>query len=563
MKKKPGEKRSSTGKDSAAHKGGGGGKLFRWFFYFLAVLVVPFLFSCLLSLSHAAIQNQNQNLLLFFLLAMLPVFFALRKQEQSAFEGNDSCLSELACFACTLMVLLIVWNKCFISYLDAVDFERDIFRLVFRNLHAPLYGWLQSPAAAQFRFPVVALALFIVYVVRRPAMAGEWPGVPSAFGFFVLFSLSVVFINGLPRALDPVSHYYSFANGVTVFQGVADLLRTYTSQMGNLGVHNNHYPPGVLLLFKIEQFIGLTGAVRVAVMCSALGTLYAVHKIALLLGLSARACSLAVALVVVSPGMITFVSLDPIFITLLPGSFALYFFLKGLTTRNIVYALYMGLCVAAYAFFSFSAVFFGLLMGILLIFAWRGRLVSPVTGLCHVAGSFGVFCFLYLLLYWLTGFNLIDCIREGFRNNTAQMSHGFDDGARYMLRSTGAILAYLTVAGFPQSFLLARSCARAVRHRLLNTWPGIFTATVFIGLIVLGFCGAFFLETERIWLFLTPAVAVSAAGEAGTSYQKENWSRMAAMLISAVVSAFCYVLFFSPLYGTLLHVLVWKCPPVA
>jgi hypothetical protein len=57
---------------------------------------------------------------------------------------------------------------------------------------------------------------------------------------------------------------------------------------------------------------------------------------------------------------------------------------------------------------------------------------------------------------------------------------------------------------------------------------------------------SFFLEAERIWLFMTPAVIVSAAVEAGADYRKENRIRMAAMLICALVSAFCYELFFRP-----------------
>jgi len=541
-KKKLGGKSSGTGKDRAANQTAGGGKIFRCFFYFLAVLAVPTLFSCLLSLR----DRRSQNLLFFFLLTLLPVFFTLRKQEKKAFAGNDPCLSELAFFACGLMVLLIVWNKCFQAYLSNFDFQRDIFRIVFRNLHSPLYGWLKRPAPVQFLFPAVALTLFTAYVVKQAARADDKPGVITAFGFFVLLSASIALISGSPRILRSVSHYYHFAKGIAAFPDVADLLHTYTSRMGNLGVHNNHYPPGVLLLLKLEQLAGLTGAVRIASLCSALGTLYAVRRIARLLGLSSRACALAVVLLIVSPGMLTCVSLDPIFMTLLPASFALYFFLKGLITRNILYALAMGCCVAVYAFFSFSAGFFGLLMGLLLMLAWRGRLVKPVTGLCHAAGGFAVFCFLYLLLFRLTGFNLLECLRQGLRNNTAQMSSGFDDAARYMLRSTGAILAYLTAVGFPLSFLMIRSCSRAFRQKLLNTWPGIFTSAVFLGIFALGFCGAFFLETERIWLFLTPAVAVSAASEAVTSYPTEKRGPVAALLMSAVVSAFCYELFFRP-----------------
>lgn len=69
-----------------------------------------------------------------------------------------------------------------------------------------------------------------------------------------------------------------------------------------------------------------------------------------------------------------------------------------------------------------------------------------------------VFTAFYVILYYLTGFNLLVCLKEAIQNNTNQMSSGFDDVIRYFFRSTGALLVYLMTAGIPLSYLAIR-CA--------------------------------------------------------------------------------------------------------
>jgi hypothetical protein len=206
----------------------------------------------------------------------------------------------------------------------------------------------------------------------------------------------------------------------------------------------------------------------------------------------------------------------------------------------------LGFFFSIYTIFSFSAGFMGLLMAILFVLAWRGHLINAAAGFYHIGVSMGVFAAFYLLLYFFTGFHLFDCLQEAMRNNTLQMSNGFDNSARYLLRSTGAVLAYLTVAGFPQSFLMTSALVRVFREKLFLSWDGIFTLAVVVALLVSGFCGAFFLETERIWIFFTPALVIIAGNEACNYYQKGTWGRSAAILISALILAFSYELFFRP-----------------
>lgn len=514
----------------------------KWFFYGSVVAGIPFLYSCFLSLR--SISSQNQLLLL--LLILTPFFSFFRKTERTAFADKDPFFSNLIIFTCLLLVLLICWNISFLAYLKEVDFSKDIFRRTFRNLHAPIYGWLKKPQINQLLFPSISVILLSAYLMLGPKKTIEKKELFSVFVFFMLFSISISLVSGTPRLLDWMSHYYHFAKGVTVFQNIPDLLQNYTSQMSKLGVHNNHYPPGFLVLFKVSILIELPRLVRFFIMFSGLGTIYAVYKTSRLLGFSLPAAKLAVLLLVLSPGILTNSTLDPNFIVLLPGSFALYFFLKGLITRNILFAMLMGFFFSIYTIFSFSAGFMGLLMAILFVIAWRGKLISAFTGLCHIGASIAVFSVIYLMIYLFTGFHLLDCLQEAMRNNTAQMSNGFDSNARYLLRSTGAILAYLTVAGFPQSFLMTSALVRGFKEKPFQSWNGIFTLAVVSGLLISGFCGAFFLETERIWIFFTPALVIIAGGEVCKYYQKENWGRIVAILTGSLIVAFCYEIYFRP-----------------
>jgi len=83
------------------------------------------------------------------------------------------------------------------------------------------------------------------------------------------------------------------------------------------------------------------------------------------------------------------------------------------------------------------------------------------------------------------------------------MSSGFDDLYRYLLRSTGAILAYLTVAGFPQAFFSAKALLRAVKEPNHRSWPGVLALALPACLVVSAFSGCFFWRRNEFGSFLS------------------------------------------------------------
>src|SRR5207253_985119 len=100
------------------------------------------------------------------------------------------------------------------------------------------------------------------------------------------------------------------------------------------------------------------------------------------------------------------------------------------------------------------------------------------------------------------------CFVTAVRGHQAQQGNeGFDDARRYLLRSTGNIIAYL-MSIVPLS-VLTIGASRSAKPQAATALFVALMATVLIA----GFSGLFYLETERIWILLTPAFALAAGHE--------------------------------------------------
>jgi hypothetical protein len=107
-----------------------------------------------------------------------------------------------------------------------------------------------------------------------------------------------------------------------------------------------------------------------------------------------------------------------------------------------------------------------------------------------------------------THFNLAACFIAAVRGHQSQQGNeGFDDVKRYLLRSTGNIIAYL-LSIVPLS-VLGFVALRSAKPRA----AGALTIALWVTVLIAGFSGLFYVETERIWIFLTPAFALLAGYE--------------------------------------------------
>ncbi len=508
--------------------------------YGLVLAGLPTFFAWLLQLTASA----GQRWLFSLLMVSLGVAWWLRRTEIRELRCQDPCLSGLFLHGCLLMVLLIVWNTLFrVAVSNDVDFTADIFQARFRNFYAPFCGTMQAPQLKGFFFTLMSGGVLGAYLLKTRNRAFEESSMLIPAAFLLLLSMSMALSDNVSRLTDWMAHYGQFAQGVPLFASIPELLANYTAGMDPLEVLRNHYPPGILLLLKTEDLLGFKGLARAVVMLSGLGTLWVLRQTGRMVGGTEGSSRLAVFFFVLSPGILVYITVDPGFIVVFPASLALYFFLQSMLTGKPAYALGMGLMFSLYTFFAFSSGFLTLLLGILFLLLWRGGLMRLADGLTQITLSIACFTAVYIALYYVTGFNLLACLKEAVHNITAQLSNGFDNGYRYLLRSTGAILVYLAVAGIPQSYLISRPVVRAIKEGSLNSLSPILAVGVGLSLLVCGFSGFFFLETERIWLFFTPALAVAAGCEADRIFRQRGFAPVAAMLICSMLLSAVYELY--------------------
>jgi hypothetical protein len=200
------------------------------------------------------------------------------------------------------------------------------------------------------------------------------------------------------------------------------------------------------------------------------------------------------------------------------------------------YALLSGLALAGFALYSFTAVFAALLALLWLAAAFLIGVPSRVQvvrcALVFAVSSVGV----WMLLYFMTGFDLALCLKNAVANNRDSMSHElFESSTRYLLRLSGNLLAYVAYLG-----------PLAALYALYGTWRASRTASVVKAfawatvatLVMAGFSGSFFLETERIWMFFTPGIAVVAgygvcvAPQASQSPNRPQWVLVASLVLA-------------------------------
>jgi len=105
---------------------------------------------------------------------------------------------------------------------------------------------------------------------------------------------------------------------------------------------------------------------------------------------------------------------------------------------------------------------------------------------------------------------MYECFTISVENNRNLMTaNPFDDAARYFLRSSGNLIAFFILPNITAAILTAWFIKelRHTRNELMRCYAQSFFLTV----LIFSFSGLYFLETERIWLFLTPSFAILAS----------------------------------------------------
>jgi hypothetical protein len=435
-----------------------------------------------------------------------------------------------------LLIGNILWNRAFLDYTRGPESPRnEVFRRAMRNFHAPVYGRYDNALArskdaagppydhSTVPFAIISAAIcsaWYAWARRRPL---DRPWDAKAFAILAALQLSLIFFFAMcepwPTRLSlNISGYSEFKKDIPAFAGVRDTLRHYVEKMPPekklLHWYGQHYPPGNLVLLTIEKQLGIAGLTKSIVCLLTVLTALPLYKLAKELQFDDVATSTALLLFTATTGVLVYATINTTSLVLFPGTICLWTLIRALRTGSLPHAALCGLSFAIYLFFSFSASILGVLMALTTLLG----LVLGAFPLKNVirTGAVAVACLLtvIVLLYATTRFNLIACfITAVHGHQTQQGNEGFDDIKRWLLRSTGNLIAYL-MSIVPLSILAVGAVFSAKRQAKASA-PAARALFIAVALTVLfaGFSGLFYVETERIWIFLTPGFALAAGQE--------------------------------------------------
>ena len=527
-------------RDLSSQRGGAPGVL-DWLWLAAAVFAVPHLFWIILKMNLlGAGQNRALGLLLMMLGASIiflswPRLQALRLPTLPLLVGGG----------CSLLICAILWNKLFLANFTITGFDQDIFRAAHYNGHAPLYGKLVKEFPTWGALPIAIAALFVCDLARRPLAQLDARGTLVRLALFQI-ALTLAFA---------VSDYYSrprsflrFGYGTLRFRnffiGASEMLRTYVEKMHLLPGKGRHYPPGFPLLhileakFHCQQVMEVLGVLLPA-LC-----IIPVYALARELGSCRRAAAMAATLYCTAANVLIFPSVEPSTILVIFPVTSLWLLAYGLNRGALWTGPLIGLCFALYVLMTFAAYMTAILMGLFVIFAVLSRAARPGRVVTIIVLSLTAFAAFFAIFYLATRFNIVACFREGSRLHLTQSGSGFDHPVRYLFRSTGGIIAFLIAVGFPISVLACaalRGRARAAEPRALLR-P--FFRAAALAVVLAGFSGMSFLETERIWLFFVPPLAVLAGWELCRRSEIEGRWVFAGTILIALVFSCTYKLYF-------------------
>ncbi|MCZ6453264.1 MAG: hypothetical protein O6909_03385 [Alphaproteobacteria bacterium] len=465
-------------------------------------------------------------------LCMIALFIFARRVGESI-----SPIIAAPVFACLALInAALLWNDQFLHYIQATGYVSGAFRNAMQTLHSPVYG---SPEAAVLPWALVALGIsgaFLAYLVWRLPTASSNRRFEIALLLFYLALILSFGVSAGYNRLTAAPHAQSFWQAVPQFDGLLAVLSDYNQSIREIGFRASHYPPGNMLLLKLEHVSGLVGLGQGVVIGLALATGILILALARRLGFDNRSRQYALLLFVTAPGPVIFPTTAMTPIVMFLATLSQLALLKALVGGRVVDAVLLGLSFALCALFSLSTAIVGLSLGWIVLFGLaRGNFIFVrvvKTGLIAVA----TVVLFFLIMAVGFGFDMLDL--TGFAlSDVSQDWKSYDDLSRYLFRSTGNVIAYLFLAGFAIVGLVVLAGCDALRGgKVGDGLAGTYVLAAILSVFVAGFSGLFFMETERIWLFFTPMLALVAGYGLG-SREHVNPSTPLFLVASALIVA--------------------------
>jgi hypothetical protein len=487
---------------------------------------------------YTRIGSDSEQVLFLLIILSLTIASHLLAETEQGNEVNKhhrfSIHSILWINAFVLYGAAIVWNHIFRNEILGHHYTGDIFRQIYWNYWAPIYGYAETPSLNEVLLIVLfsAAIYFAIKIYEKKYIETEPRTILIFIGVLnLLLIIAFALSQSEARLFQNIYDYKSFgADGdLSLFNNLHDVWEKWNLLMPGLHGRNPHYPPGNLFILKIEHLFHVPGLTKGLVITATMLCVPLLYYLGKMLGLSNDLALLAVTLFATSASTTIFPTTSMAAATMFFTLASYLGFFAAIKNNSMRGAVLCGFSLTLYSLMSFSVFIVGLsILIISLIYiisdsTSRINIIKTdiIAGITFLGGL--------LLLYILTGFNLWSCLAQSIQDNSNIMTvNPFDTPVRYLLRSAGNILAYSIYTGIVLSSLALAGCYRLSRAGLDLR---IFISGCLATLIAAGFSGLFFMETERIWVFFTPFLAISAAWGMLSWSNSDNRPEIARLLI--------------------------------
>jgi len=376
---------------------------------------------------------------------------------------------------------------------------------------APIYKRPDMDFNSWFVLPLIAFGVYL-FLLRTILKAEHSIPLPVllalAMGLKVMIDVSVTMINGhfLPLGIK------EYFDDVPKFDSLSDIVRNYASKAKTLTRHSGTHPPGPVFalwiithLFTYHEtvkafFIILTAPLALVPMYLLAEQFYN-KKIALY----------TIALYLVTPNIVMYTAtcMDAFFSVSLISSIHLFFY--SLKKRTVILAVLTGLSLSVSMFLTFATTFLGvyfIVLTILIYFSNRSEFKNYLTTLL-ISG--GIFCVFYLIMYLITGYNILTCLQGAFEVDKSGIGTGYETFPRYLFVSGTNLFGFFSMTGVPTFVLWLREVGKTIRNFLSEKGFSTVLLAYVTVLIPTDFSTLYLAETERIWIFMAPFVLIPAA----------------------------------------------------
>ncbi len=433
-------------------------------------------------------------------------------------------------------IIFILWNILFRWYSDTFDFKGNIFRGILYGFRAPFYGRLKPAVVITKYYPAIATSvLFIILVVTINWKSKSKWITPLLVLLGAILFFTFAWDTSFHKTLMATNcHYKTFSEGLSAFPDWASFLSSYTDQMRFLGAHNNHYPPGVLILLKLNNEL-YPYLIKLLVIIAPILSIFPLIGILKHFSISTQSINLYIAFYISSFALLFFPgrALTPLHLPL--ATSFLYLLIKSFDKKQIKYGVLAGVVLSVYAFLSFSFLVFTLFCFVFIALLLVYKKIELQQLVLPSLAILTTFIVIYTAVDLLFDFNLYTCFNEAFRNEGAQMkSSGVDNLTRYFIVSTGNLIAYIGVFGSVIIGLFGeRIYAKAINKKSSFM---ILIRAVLATIIILSFSSQFYLEIERIWIFLSPFVLFGVLLYGPVSKMKSLSPLRIALVLNVIIS---------------------------